>query len=206
MVMACISPSGPGCFFLKSGKVASGASLALPQEATVSPPPAEPPPPQPASVPLPRSAAPASPAPPILKNRRRLMPPLTHLTFLPLDKPHPSRSTARAAPVPVACRHSYRGAAGLMCSELRRPLLPEYCCAPRPALFPPWSCRLTRTAPGRIVRTRVTSWVVSVRIGRAGFGDFAACRMAEQKGRLWPGVSAAGRGWDHIGQPPRRGG
>ena len=105
----------PGRFFLKSGNVARSASPATSHEATVSPPPPEdPPPPHPASAPLPSSAAPASPTPPSSKNRRRLMPPLTHLTFL-VDKPDPFRSTARCARSPAAWGYSYRGPSELMC-------------------------------------------------------------------------------------------
>src|SRR5918998_2872087 len=94
MVMACIATFTPGRFFLKRGNVAFNASSATSHDATVRPPPSEPPP-HPAA---PRRAAPARPAPPSLKNRRRLMPPLTHLTLRPVDKPSPFRSTSRDVP------------------------------------------------------------------------------------------------------------
>src|SRR3712207_1083728 len=99
MVMACICTSTPGRFFLKSGKVPFRASSATSHAATVSPPPPLDPP-HPARAPPPKSAAPARPAPPIFKNRRRLMAPLTHLTFLPPDIPNPFRSTSRRPGLP----------------------------------------------------------------------------------------------------------
>src|SRR5918997_1060124 len=74
MVMDCIRTGGSGRFFLKSGTVFLRASLATSQEATVRPGLSEDP--HPANEPLPSNAAPARPAPPNLKNDRRLMPPV----------------------------------------------------------------------------------------------------------------------------------
>src|SRR5918997_1096025 len=74
MVMDCIRTGVSGRFFLKSGTVFLRASLATSQEATVRPGLSEGPPP--ANEPLPSNAAPASPAPPNLRNFRRLMTPV----------------------------------------------------------------------------------------------------------------------------------
>src|SRR5918997_1346282 len=112
MVIDCMVTSVPGRFFLKSGMVSRRASLATSHEATVMPPPAAPPPPHPAA---PRSAVPAMPAPPSRKNSRRLMPPLTHLTFLPVDKPSPFCSLMRVAADGRGSAHSYADRRELMC-------------------------------------------------------------------------------------------
>src|SRR5215218_6047740 len=74
MVIDCIRTGVSGRFFLKSGMVLLRASLATSQEATVRPGLSEDP--HPAKESPPSNAAPASPAPPNLKNVRRLMPPV----------------------------------------------------------------------------------------------------------------------------------
>src|SRR5918997_4662935 len=115
MVIDCIETSVPGRFFLKSGIVFLRASLATSHEATVMPPPPDKDSPHPASVPPPSRAAPASPAPPSLKNCRRFMPPLTHLTLLPVDKPSPFRSTAQDAASARGYSSILMQAAGNLC-------------------------------------------------------------------------------------------
>src|SRR3712207_8444616 len=111
MVMACICTSTPGRFFLKGGRCPFSASAATSHAATVSPPPAEEPP-HPAA---PRSAVPARPAPPSRRNSRRLMPPLTHLIFLPVDKLNPFCSLVRVAADGRGPAYSYAGRRELMC-------------------------------------------------------------------------------------------